>query len=405
MKRSIALIVLISCSFAGTYSEAQSPATRPAIGLAVPTSGEYAPLGKQLADAAALAAAEVGVTLVVADTEGTPARAVAAVTELASRQDVVAIVGPVGQRESKAAASAAQRLAVPLFSLSNAATVNEAGSWIFRVRSSPQEQARALASRARKDLKSERAAILYPRTSYGEAAAKAFAEQYLRDGGKLAAVANYPDDMTDFTEVLDVLVAKKAYVGKRFRVESAQKKYRANASGFAHLSRNPTVDFDVLFIPDIHTRVSRILPFLPVAGIQNGNGGEGVAVQMLGLAAWEGKSMELTGGTAAGALYLDTFAGVASGGRAEEFVRTFEQRFQRQPVDIEAEAFDIIWLLGSIARRMGSRDDARPELIRRLPRRKAWRGVAAGLTFGRSGEPAREFQMLRFDADGFAAPL
>lgn len=386
-----------------TLAHAQQGPPKWAIGVAVPTTGEYAPLGKQLVQAAQLAAAETRIRIIVADTEGDPARAVKAIEELASDESVVAIVGPIGQRESRAAASAAQRFGVPLFSLSTSENVNRAGGWVFRVRSSPGEQGRAMARLARGQLESKSVAVMYPKTPYGNDAAVAFADEYLRLGGRVAAVANYPEDMTDYTDVLEVLVGKKVYLGKKGTVG----KWRTNASGFARTRRRATVDFDALFIPDFHQRVARILPFLPVAGIQNGNGGDGVAVQLLGLAGWQGKSMELAGGVAAGALYLDTFAGESAGGRPEEFSRTFFETTGRRPVDVEAETFDITWLLGSVTPAAAAASTATPNvranIIRKLPR-SGWSGVAGPLGFDRDGAPLRKPGVYRFDGDGFVAP-
>lgn len=384
---------------------AQPDAPRVAIGFAVPLSGEYAPVGKQLVQAAQLAGRETRIRIIVADTEGDPAKAVAAVATLANDPDVIAIVGPVGQRESRAAASAAQRFGVPLFSLSTSETINQVGGWVFRVRSSPAEQARAMATVARTSLESKSAAIAFPKTEYGEEAALAFADEYIRRGGKVAAVANYPEDMTDYADMLEVLVGTKVYLGKSGTVD----RWKTDASGFARTRRKAVVDFDVLFIPDFHTRVARMLPFLPVAGIQNGDGGEGVAVQLLGLAGWQGKSMELAGGVAAGALYLDTFAGESAGGRPEEFSRTFEQAMNRPPVDAEAETFDIVWLLASLAPKAAAsaKDlaEMRANIIRSLPRRQMWQGVAGPLRFGPTGEPLREFGLYRFDGDGLVVPV
>ena len=402
MKR---LTLLILCMFAVPVGAQTDPNTaRFAIGVAVPTSGEYAPLGKQLVQAAQLAARETNARVIVADTGGEPQKAIEAIATLAADPAVIAIVGPIGQRESRAAASAAQRFGVPLFTLATTETVNQTGGWVFRVRTSPAEQARAMATVAREQLGLKTTAILYPKNSYGSEAALAFAHEFLRRGGKVAAVANYPEDTTDFADVLDVIGGKKVYLGKKGTVD----RWKTDASGFAQIRRRPEIDFEALFIPDFHGRVARVLAFLPLAGIQNGNGGEGVAVQLLGLAGWQGKSIELAGGAAAGSLYLDTFAGESAGGRAEEFSRTFEQHTARRPVDIEAETFDIVWLLASLApgalATAKDADVARASLVRALPRDDAWTGVAGALRFDRDGAPRRDPRVYRFDADGLVAP-
>lgn len=406
---ALVLLLLLAVAAFSTQAVAETPAqtTGVALGLAVPTSGTYAPIGKQLVEAAQIAARETGAQLIVADTGGEPAEAVKAVQTLAANPAVVAIVGPLGQRESQAAASAAQRAGVPMFTLTTSDSVNRAGGWIFRVRASVGEQARALAEVSRESLDNKSAAILYPQSAYGEEAALAFADEFLRRGGRVATVANYREDTTDFANVLSVLVGEKVYLGKDGTVD----RWKTDASGFARTRPRGVVDFDVLFIPDHAARVARLLPFLPGAGIQNGEGGEqseaGTAVQMLGLAAWQGQAMELSGGDAAGAIYLDTFAGETAGGRQEEFSRVFASATGRAPVDIEAETFDIVWLLGTLGRRVveGGKPDARAQLVRLLPRRDVWNGVAGGLRFDASGKPLRNFGVYRFDAGGFVSPM
>lgn len=401
MRRALPVVVAALLAVSATHGAAQQPSPAVvAIGFAVPTSGEYGPIGKQLVEAAQLAARETGVRIIVADTRGEPAEAVKAVQTLAAEKSVVAIVGPLGQRESQAAAAAAQRERIPMFTLTTGGSVNRGGESVFRVRASVDEQARAMAKISRGTLHHKRAAILYPQSGYGEEAALAFADEFLRAGGAVTSVANYREDTTDFTNVISVLTGERVYLGKGGTVD----RWKTDASGFARLRNKAVIDFDVLFIPDHASRVARLLPFLPVAGIQNGEGGDGAAVQLLGLAAWQGKAMELAGGAAAGALYLDTFAGESAGGRQEEFGRAFSEATGRTPVDVEAETFDIVWLLGTLAVRASQTEDPRRALVRALPRRDAWTGVAGELRFDGQGAPVRTFGVYRFDADGLVAP-
>ena len=82
--RLLDLLILLSVFGAfGVFLPADVSAQELAVGAALPLSGTYAPLGKQLKDAATLAAKEHGLRLVVADTQGTPEGAVNAIKELA----------------------------------------------------------------------------------------------------------------------------------------------------------------------------------------------------------------------------------------------------------------------------------------------------------------------------------
>lgn len=375
----------------------------PILGVALPLSGDYAALGKNVRSAIELAVGDQ-VSLVVEDTKGEPGGAVEAVARLAAREDVFAVVGPLGQSESRAAASMAERLNMPLFSLSFAEEIDALGQWSYRVRASPAEQADLAARRARK-MGFESVAILYPRTSYGERSAVAFARAFTDAGGTVKAVANYPDDTTNFADVLDVLVGKKVYLDKGPRRIG---KYRRDGSGFVRVRSKGVVDFDALYIPDVHTRVARLLPFLKFAGLGFGDDDVDRAVQLFGSAAWQGHAMRHTGGAATGALYLDTFAGESAGGTAESFSREFEAATGRRPTDLEAETFDFVRGLVGVAQAM-QRADVKPagwrsQTLRRLPWKAPWSGAAGKVQFARGGRPVREYRFYKFDVDGYVVP-
>jgi ABC-type branched-subunit amino acid transport system substrate-binding protein len=401
----LVFLVVFGLSLNATTARAEEPESSK-IGVVLPLSGDYAALGKNVRSAVELAARRAGVSLVVEDTRGEPQGAVEAVAKLAAREDVCAIVGPLGQSESRAAAGMAQRLEVPLFSFSFAEEIDAVGPWVYRVRVSPAEQAELLAERAKK-MGLNSVAILYPQTTYGERSALAFGEVFTRLGGKVTSVANYPDDTSNFSDVLDVVVGKKVYL------ESAPRrlgKYRRDGSGFVRVRSKPKIDFDALYIPDVHTRVARLVPFLKFAGLGFGGDEEQVdrTVQLLGTAAWQGHSMRHSGGGATGALYLDTFAGESAGGVAEAFSRSFEEATGRQPTDLEAEVYDFVHELGRAALSMRQADvpmDSRREnILRRLPWKRVWSGAAGSLQFVRGGRPMREYRWYKFDVDGHVVP-
>lgn len=409
----LALFVLASPTvYAQTSGKEKSPQKATfAIGVAVPLSGEYAPVGKQVLEAAEVAARDLGVRLVSKDTEGTPVGAAKAVRDLAKDDDVLAVLGPVGRRESQAAAQIAQRLGIPLFSYASSDAVNRAGNWVYRLRLTPAEQATRLAEAVRKHLDDQkRVGILFPESNYGREAAVAFARRFTALGGEVRAVASYPEKTTDFRKPLDELVGKRVHLGKRARYG----KRRADGDGYAKVRRKASVDFDLLFVPDFHHRVSRLLPFLPQAGMQTGEGGEGTAVQMLGLAGWQGSSMTLTGAHAAGAIYTDLFVGEADGGRAEDFSTMFEGRTGRRPVDLDAEVFDSAWMVAKLLKKAKERHEEADEkpstaelrlfLANQLPREPSFSGVSGDLGFGPQGEPIRPVRLYQFDIEGTVTP-
>jgi ABC-type branched-subunit amino acid transport system substrate-binding protein len=375
------------------------------LGVALPLSGQFGPVGRQILQAAQLAAQEQGITLDARDTEGDPKKAMEVIEALAAEKSIVGIIGPLGRRESEAAAVVAERRGVPLFTLSSVETITRLGRWVFRVRATPAEQAEFMAEKAYKSFGLRRAAILFPATDYGREASLAFAKRFVELGGLVVGVADYDEETTDFTPPLSVVVGKLAQVGRRVRIG----KRRSNRKGYIRVGKEK-VDFDTLFVPDFHQRVARILAFLPLVGIQNGDGGDGTAVQLLGLSGWQGKSMELTGGKAAGAIYVDVYGGQSTDARSDEFERVFEQMTGRAPVDVEAETFDAVWLLASLAKDIKPAElppgtNARWALFSALPRRKPWRGVCGELSFELDGGVKRGFGLYRFDVDGVVTPV
>ncbi|MFW6057807.1 MAG: ABC transporter substrate-binding protein, partial [Persicimonas sp.] len=354
---------------------------------------------------------ESGARIVSRDTEGTPQGAAKAVRELAADDSVVAILGPIGRRESRPAAQIAQRAGVPMMTLASSDSVNRVGGWVFRLRQTPAEQAEALAEAVREHLSDKkRAAVLFPESNYGREAALAFARRFRDLDGRITAVASYEEDTTDFRKALDVLVGKRVLVDPRARIGTK----RADRDGYYTIRSQPTVDFDLLFVPDFHVRVARLLRFFPDAGIQTGAGGEGTAVQMLGLSGWQGSSMKLTGAHAAGALYSDIFVGEGDGGRAEDFARVFEGETGRRPVDLDAQVFDAAWLMGQILQKIvekqrssdqrGSAEELRSFFIQKLPSKPNFTGVSGRFGFGPRGEPLRPLRLYEFDIDGEVSP-
>lgn len=383
---------------------ATPPAPRPTIGVIGPLTGKYSALGKRVELVAQLAGTDVGVTTLSSDTRGEPQDAARMVAELAARPEVLAIVGPLGQRESRAAAVAAQRAGVPLFALSSVEGIEATGPWIHRLRPTPAEQAEALARGVLPRLRAQTFGILYPDNAYGQQASVAFARAVVGARRRVTAIAGYDPNLRDMRKALDQLCAR------RWRTGTGK---GADPDGYTRTSwRKTRADFDALFIPDFHPNIARTLPFLPGIGLQTGEAqSEGRAVQLLGLSGWQGQSMAQTGAHAAGAIIVDAFGGETDGGQAQEFARLFEGKTGMRPVNLDAEVFDAVFMLGSIVRRVlrahptDWRQVGRSRVVQWLPRAKAWHGLCGGWQLDAQGRPLRAMRLYRFDIDGATSPL
>lgn len=367
------------------------------IGVCVPLSGQYKSVGKNVLQAIELAASESEISLVVQNCQGDDLHVKKAITTLANNPQIISIIGPIGAKRSRIAIAAADRAKIPIFTLSSALLDNQNSKWAYRFRLAPEEQAAMMGTFAVKDLGQKRAAVLWPDTEFGKRATVAFVKAFEAQGGIVTAESGYSPKTTDFTDAMRGLVGQRFYVGNKRGVKK-------NKRGYAYVKQRRKIDFDTIFIPDFHHRVSRILAFLPLVGIQNGNNNEGKFVHMLGMSSWQGSSMKFASGVATGALYPDIFAGDAAGGKAEEFVRTFETEYDRIPVDLEAEAFDITWLLSSIIKQVRPDKNFRKNLISKLPYRNEWEGVTGSIKFLPNGDPVRSPEIFRFDTDGEVTP-
>lgn len=382
---------LFMAGLAGLLVSPSLPAVttrRARIGLLAPLTGPYKSLGKAVVDAARMAAKEQSADLVVEDTLGEPEGALKAVDRLIIAGVDVAI-GPVGKRESVAAIGWCVRKNLPVISLCSDPGF-EAGPTVLTWRLTPAAQGAQLAGL----LSGNRAAVLYPDNEYGREAAEGFRLAWMRANREFARMVPYAEDKPDFRRSLDALTGTRAFIG----VDGQLGDKKADKLGFVTTGRPRDVDFDTLFIPDFHQRIARILAYLPTVGIQNGDGGTGKAVQLSGLAGWRGKTMELTGAQAAGALILDTFGGVDDGGRAEEFERAFEASTGRIPTSFEAEVFDAVWYA---AQRLSQpHDQVLGALVSGLP----WEGIAGRVSAGSAGY-TRQGRLFRFDVDGRVIPV
>ena len=388
--------------------DASHPLALPVIGLLVPLKGELGPVGKQLVTAATLAVQDAGVELVVVDSGASPDVAAARVMELAAHPRLVGIIGPLGKRTSRAAATAAARAGVPLLMLTSAPGGESISSWVWRLRPSPGELGAMMGVEARRNLKLESAAVLFPSTDYGDEAARAFIQSFTQGGGRVSAAVRYDPALKDLRKPLDELVGKRMHVKRGVRVDGRG----ADRDGYVTLKRKHTrtrgVDFEGLFIPDFHTRISRFLPLMSSSGIQTGECGKGKAVQLLGMPGWQGDTLRLTGAHAAGALYHDPFGGENAGGRAEEFSLLFESTTGNRPVDLDAEVFDAVTLLARTSvrswrkRRVRQLAVVRTEVVQGLMvlQKSPWRGVCGDWSFGSHGQPTRLLDLYRFDVDG-----
>ncbi|MEO1273540.1 MAG: penicillin-binding protein activator, partial [Myxococcota bacterium] len=270
------------------------------IGVVLPLSGPHKRLGQVVLDALTLARVDLGgLELRLEDSRGREEEARAAVERLAADPQVLAVLGPLGWKESRAAAEQAQASGVPLVSFSSEHGLEAIGPWVFRARPSIQEEAKAVGAFAIKDLQVERYAILYPDDVLGRGAAEVFYETVRKGQVRVTAMVPYKSDDSDLMAAVEALVGKR---GPRLAHRSLSKppstRQRPMASG-----RDSWANFDAIFIPDYGRTVALATKFLHFHDVGLAGLGEGASVQLLGVGLLPGPELAHAGGQLSGMLY------------------------------------------------------------------------------------------------------
>ncbi len=393
------MAVVVAMMWWPAKAEAQLDEAVPQVAVIVPLSGDLAPLGEQLLEAARLSARRHGIEVRAID-EGENAQQMReAVARAADKEGVVAAIGPVMRRHAVTAAGEAQRRQLPLVVYSAASGVEVQGPMVFRARLTPEAQSRQVAAFLAEDSAAQRIAIVAPRNSYGDSVVNALVDLLNRQGAKVTAMARYDSGTTDFGPTLEHLTGRRAYVGKGRSFPGV------DGAGFVGLRRDGEVSFDTLVIADGDGVVARFVPFLPRHGIGTSATEGGASVQLVGLPGWRGDGLQRVWDHLRGAIFFDTFGGEVDGAEARRFVIEYRNQTDSEVTTAEAEIYDLV---GLIATAVGSEDDdgrTRQEVVRNLGGGMSFEGVTGYWSFDQNGAPQRMLRGYEIVSGGRWAPL
>jgi ABC-type branched-subunit amino acid transport system substrate-binding protein len=226
------------------------------VGLALPLSGKFQPVGEAALRAAMLALGSVtdaplptttvrevnpgganalASQLVIRDTATDPDRAARGVMELTREEAVIGIVGSADKRAAAAALAEATQDGIPLLTLDDQAP--GALSTGFQLIHAPEARVAELARRALK-LGVREAAILGPDSASGKRLREAFRKTFTAGGGKITVEATYVAGVNTFSTAVAAL--KKAPFQAVFVPDSADRlELIAPALAFADLWPQP----------------------------------------------------------------------------------------------------------------------------------------------------------------------
>lgn len=349
-----------------------------AVGAVLPLKGAFAHFGEDALKGILLAAEVFGpsgapVEVYVKDVEGDSASAASAVEELSENGRVVGIVGPLLSSVARESALYAQKLGIPLVTLSQKEGVTSAGGYIFRNSLTPADQALTIASYAHKSLGVRKFAILYPQNAYGSELAQLFREEVKRQGAQVVMELGYVPGTRDFSRELKTLfgiTGKERKEGRR-----TIKEFKASA------------DIDALYIPEYYETISMIVPYIEYYDIKG--------VRLLGSNGWNSQRLiELSGNGVEGAVFVDGFFAGSRRQGSSEFSERFRKTYGKAPGAIEAQAYDAARIL--IAASLGKDGSAsgREAVRDRMRALKDFTGSAGALSFNERGEAVKRLFVL-----------
>lgn len=307
-----------------------------AVGAILPLEGRGAEVGRFVMRGLMLAsgapstgpASPGALRLVFRNDSGNPAGAIQAVNDLVTLHRVIAIIGPVGSRSSRAAAARAQELGVPLVAFAPSGAVESIGPMTFRYYTTPRAEARALVASARAR-GVRRVAVLSPESPFGGAMATAFQGEAEAAGIEVSTLESYAVGTTAFGAVIAELAEAQ---------------------------------WEGLFVPDGWRTLSFLAPAMAAAGLWGTAPGaepaDGVRSYTL-LApgvAYHPELIERAGRYLQGSLFALAFNAAAPEPSVQAFVSDYHGRFGETPDTHAAYAYDVFQILAaSIPRAQGSR--------------------------------------------------
>jgi ABC-type branched-subunit amino acid transport system substrate-binding protein len=405
------------------------------IGILLPITGEYKAYGEQIMRAIRLAisgrgadiadpAEEVteglyrtsdGISLHLRDTAGNPEKTAKAFEELVTRQNVIAVIGPVFTGPAAAAAGKAVEIGVPIITLSRKEGITDTGPWVFRNCLTNSAQGEGLARLAVERLGLKTFAIMYPNIPYGVELANYFWDAVDRLGGEVVGVEIYDSDQTTFTPQAKKLVGK-FYIEARPKGEVTLPKWAEGLSG-PRLKKAmekqkgmvpPQIDFAALFIPDYADKVSLVVPAIAVedvmfsnatkADLENAQKATGFkdikTVQLLGGNGWDSPNLpERAGKFVEGSIFVDGFFPGSEGEETRQFVEDFKRVYGgKVPGLLEAHAFDSARMLLDIIRRNAPKN--RAGMRQALLSIKDFPGAGGKTSFMPNGEVKKELFVI-----------
>lgn len=331
------------------------PVASAKVAVFLPLSGKYEAYGRRSLAGIELAFNEAGIDLLVRDTEGEAHIARAALDELLTNNDVVAVLGPLRSKVAQAINPRAERAGLPLFSLAQNNSIT--GRYVMQTAMTHEMQAWQLADFATRVIGLRKFGVLFPRDSYGTALSDAFREEVSRRGARVVGSLAYEPGRSEFSvEVLSV---------QRW----------VDADGL-----------EAVFIPDSAAAAGVLARALRQAR---------PSVFLLGSNDWHDPGeLGAVADALDGAVFVDGFFVGSQRAATQRFLNAFRAVHGDMPGVLEAQAYDAAMVVRQAL--SSSETTSRNTLIDVVRAIGRFEGAAGALTF-RDGGVERELFVLKLD--------
>ncbi|NLB21106.1 MAG: ABC transporter substrate-binding protein [Clostridium sp.] len=360
----VSTLVLAGCASGGNTADGDTVK----IGLNYELSGNVSTYGTSLVEGIELAFKEINanggllgkqVEIVKVDNKSLGEEAANVSSKMATRDNVVAILGPATSGNTKAALPPAEENKVPLISASATAddvTVDSNGKvreYVFKTCFSDSFQGVTMANFAAKELGHLKTAILRDNTSdYSQGLTNAYKETYTGLGGEIVSEEAYQAKDTDFKTLLTTIKAS-----------------------------NP----DVLFVPGYYEEVGLIIKQARELGLD---------IPVLGADGFDSpKLLEIAGAeNLKGTYYSNHYTSSDTSEDVVTFRDAFNKEYSRDPDAFNALGYDMAYLVADALERAGEVD--REKLKDALAATKNFDGITGNLTMDDFHNPIKSVTIL-----------
>ncbi|MEC9070656.1 MAG: ABC transporter substrate-binding protein [SAR324 cluster bacterium] len=323
--------------------------------------------------------------LVIRDSHLNQEKTKSAIRELVEKEGVIAVIGPLARKTSEAAAKEAERLHIPLISLSLTADIPEFGDYVFRNNQSWKKEVQELLDYAVSELQACRFLILYAKTREGRQKMRHFWDAALHKGCKVVATEGFKNDgQKSLVNEFDT------FTGKLQRISAKDK----NILKELKEKEVPIHNFDAVFVAIGSGGVSNLSLIFPYSAVYKME-----KTTFLGDNGWNDAALPYAHGLRGvkKLVFVDTFFPQDNTHAMQQLLRLHERILYRHqnylgPTPYTAYAYDTLMILMHLLN--DEKNQSHWDLRNALINMDNFSGVTGNLSFDEKGEVQRGIKLL-----------